>query len=43
MFIASGSERLFSAPEERHVAETNPRSKHFAPLELLTLSVFPIY
>ena len=41
MFIVSGLHRVFAVPEERNVSEANPRLKHFAPLELLSLGDVP--
>jgi len=43
MFIVSGLHRVFIAPEERNVAEANPRLQHFAPLELLSFGNVRIY
>ena len=33
--------KVFSAPEERNVAEANRHLQHFAPLELLFLVYLP--
>lgn len=41
MFIVSVPDRVFAAPEEQNVAETNSRFQHFAPLELLFLGDVP--
>ena len=41
MFIVNGLHKVFGAPEERHVADSNRRVQHFAPLELWSLDYLP--
>ena len=43
MFIVTGLDKVLAAPKERNVGEANRCSKHFAPMELLSLGYLRIY